>query len=203
MVIAGSPAEIAALDEFRAELERIMAGVPAGIPEPLDDDQPAAATETVSRYCIGSLRQRRAGDGVPSPPCGFLPAHHPAAAAQRTATGTATGIRPPLSEQRRVDRHTAANRLAGGERHKHGDTPACGVRGVGRSGPGRVRRTQRTARTERRQNLRNHGRAGIGPAHRLAGPGRAGANIPAPRTPPTWCRRKWDCWRRKIWLRCC
>ena len=47
MVIAGSPAEIAALDEFRAELERIMAGVPAVIPGPLDDDQSAADAETV------------------------------------------------------------------------------------------------------------------------------------------------------------
>lgn len=47
MVIAGSSAEIAALDEFRAELERIMAGAPAAIPEPLDNDQPATDAETV------------------------------------------------------------------------------------------------------------------------------------------------------------
>ena len=63
MVIAGSPAEIAALDEFRAELERIMAGVPAVIPGPLDDDQPAAAAETVpdtaNRKFAPKTRRRR------------------------------------------------------------------------------------------------------------------------------------------------
>lgn len=40
MVIAGSPAEAAALDDFRAYLDKIMAGVSAEVPEASDDAEP-------------------------------------------------------------------------------------------------------------------------------------------------------------------
>ena len=45
MVITGSPAEAAALDDFRAYLDRIMAGVSAEVPESSDDAEPVGCSD--------------------------------------------------------------------------------------------------------------------------------------------------------------
>ena len=45
MVIAGSPAEAAALDDFRAYLEEIITGVPAEAPETPDSSEPVSCSE--------------------------------------------------------------------------------------------------------------------------------------------------------------
>ena len=45
MVIAGSPAEAAALDDFRAYLEEIITGVPAEVPESPDSSEPVSCSD--------------------------------------------------------------------------------------------------------------------------------------------------------------
>ena len=45
MVIAGSPAEAAALDDFRAYLEEIIAGVSAEVPETSDNAEPVSCSD--------------------------------------------------------------------------------------------------------------------------------------------------------------
>jgi len=60
MVIAGSPAEAAALDDFRAYLEEVIAGVSAEIPETPDNAEP-----------IGS------SDAKPAPRCLKRPSYQP------------------------------------------------------------------------------------------------------------------------------
>ena len=48
MVIAGSPAESAALDDFRAYLEEIITGVSAEVPNTLDSTEPTECSDTES-----------------------------------------------------------------------------------------------------------------------------------------------------------
>ena len=172
MTVAELPAETADLDAFRAELERIMAGAPVATSKPAPETNEPSVTAELDP----ATPETRSGPPVP---VAYQPTIRDLPACERPRERLREHGPRYLNNAELV-----AILLRSGIAGENAVSVAMRViaefDGPRRTVARRLRRTLRPAWAQRRENLRDHGRAGVGTTHLLPRSRRAVPGILSP-----------------------